>query len=38
MRGTALEDTIDRSYYDHLVEDAVRDICQYGEDIHEFTE
>lgn len=37
MRGTALEDTIDRSYYDRLVDEAKKDICQYGEDIETFT-
>lgn len=35
IRGTATQDDIDRSYYDRMVEEAVRDIGQYG-DFEEF--
>ncbi len=35
VRGTEIEKVIDRSYYDRLVDEAVRDISQYG-DFEEF--
>ena len=35
IRGTSAQDDIDRSYYDEMVEEAVRDISQYG-DFEEF--
>lgn len=35
IRGSGVEDDIDRSYYDEMVEEAVRDISQYG-DFEEF--